>query len=112
MSGCIKIDGLDISSFGVTDLRSRLSIIPQEPQMFVGTVRYNLDPFNVYGDEEIWKALEVSGLKEFVSSLKVALSSLPAIHFPHRIDSMKLFWRTARIFQLVSASCSALLVHC
>lgn len=54
-AGEIVIDGINISSIGLHDLRSRLSIIPQDPTMFEGTVRNNLDPLEEYKDEEIWE---------------------------------------------------------
>ena len=52
-SGLILIDGIDISSIGLHDLRSRLSITPQDPTMFEGTVRSNLDPLEEYTDDQI-----------------------------------------------------------
>ncbi|KAJ2887652.1 Transporter of the ATP-binding cassette (ABC) [Coemansia asiatica] len=56
-AGQISIDGIDISQIGVGDLRSRLTIIPQDPVLFTGTIRSNLDPFNEHGDDELWLAL-------------------------------------------------------
>lgn len=53
--GQIKIDGTNISSIGLHDLRSRLSIIPQDPTMFEGTVRSNLDPLEEHSDDQIWE---------------------------------------------------------
>ncbi|XP_060187166.1 ABC transporter C family member 3-like isoform X2 [Lycium barbarum] len=58
VAGQIKIDGTNISSIGLHDLRSRLSIIPQDPTMFDGTVRSNLDPLEEHSDEQIWEALD------------------------------------------------------
>ncbi|GKV44606.1 hypothetical protein SLEP1_g51770 [Rubroshorea leprosula] len=57
-AGQVIIDGVNISSIGLHDLRSRLSIIPQDPTMFEGTVRSNLDPLEEYTDEQIWEALD------------------------------------------------------
>lgn len=53
--GDIFIDGMNISSIGLHDLRSRLSIIPQDPALFQGSVRSNLDPLEQYTDEQIWE---------------------------------------------------------
>ncbi|PRQ51285.1 putative xenobiotic-transporting ATPase [Rosa chinensis] len=74
-SGKIIIDGLDICSLGLKDLRMNLSIIPQETTLFRGTIRTNLDPLGLYSDNEIWTALEKCQLKATVSSLPNLLGS-------------------------------------
>jgi len=58
-SGDILIDGINICSMGLRDLRMKLSIIPQEPTLFKGSIRTNLDPLGLYSDDDIWK---VNGL--------------------------------------------------
>ncbi|CAH4037822.1 unnamed protein product [Pieris brassicae] len=72
-SGKIMIDGIDISSIGLHQLRSRITIIPQDPILFSGTLRLNLDPFETFTDDQIWRSLEHAHLKAFVQGLPSGL---------------------------------------
>ncbi|XP_017474879.1 PREDICTED: probable multidrug resistance-associated protein lethal(2)03659 [Rhagoletis zephyria] len=73
--GSIIIDTRDTNDIGLHDLRGKISIIPQEPVLFSGTMRYNLDPFDEYADAKLWEALEEVKLKSVVSELPSGLQS-------------------------------------
>lgn len=68
-NGSIIIDGINTANLGLHDLRHKLTIIPQDPIIFSGSIRMNLDPFNEHSDHELWSALEKVHLKELVQML-------------------------------------------
>ncbi|CAL5344073.1 unnamed protein product [Camellia sinensis] len=74
--GKIVIDEIDISTLGLHDLRSRFGIIPQDPTLFNGTLRYNLDPLGQHTDQEIWEVLGKCQLGEVVQEKEAGLDSM------------------------------------
>ncbi|ORZ32063.1 P-loop containing nucleoside triphosphate hydrolase protein [Catenaria anguillulae PL171] len=71
-SGSIQIDGVDIAQVDLETLRSRLTILPQDPTIFTATVRENLDPLGIYADADLWRALDQSTLASHVRTLGAA----------------------------------------
>jgi len=74
--GRVIIDGIDSKSIGLHELRSKISIIPQDPVLFSGTMRKYLDPFSDYPEEKLWAVLEAVNLKNTVSELTGGLDSV------------------------------------
>eukprot|EP00004_Rigifila_ramosa_P027497 TRINITY_DN899_c0_g1_i1.p1 TRINITY_DN899_c0_g1~~TRINITY_DN899_c0_g1_i1.p1 ORF type:complete len:957 (-),score=240.32 TRINITY_DN899_c0_g1_i1:21-2891(-) len=74
-SGSIFIDGVDISKIGLRILRSSLAILTQNPVLFNGTIRYNVDPMGTASDEKIWESLSLVGLSSVVRSMSLQLDT-------------------------------------
>ncbi|KAI1320456.1 hypothetical protein EDD11_000841 [Mortierella claussenii] len=77
-SGNVVIDDIETDTIGTADLRSKISIIPQDPVLFQGTLRYNLDPLLKHTEQELWQALETSDMKAYVQQQEGGLDCLIA----------------------------------
>ena len=77
-SGEILLDGVNIAGVSLSRLRSSLAIIPQDPVLFTGTVRFNLDPKSTVSDDEVWSVLKIAQLEELVRSLPQQLDTMLA----------------------------------
>lgn len=75
VEGEICIDDIPTSAIGLHDFRSKISIIPQEPILFSGSLRHNLDPFDEFSDHILWQALQEVELKEIVEEMAAGLNS-------------------------------------
>ncbi|KAF9090660.1 hypothetical protein BGX29_011350 [Mortierella sp. GBA35] len=75
-AGQILMDGIDTTTLGTGDLRPKIAIIPQDPVLFQGTFRYNLDPLAQHTEQDLWQALETSDLKSYVQSQEGGLDAM------------------------------------
>jgi len=67
--GCIMVDGVDIAQIGLHDLRRRIGIIPQDPVLFTGSVRLNLDPLGLKTEKDVWASLKSVNMADYIASL-------------------------------------------
>ncbi|KAG0377306.1 hypothetical protein BGX24_006350 [Mortierella sp. AD032] len=75
-AGQILMDGIDTTTLGTSDLRPKIGIIPQDPVLFQGTFRYNLDPLAQHTEQELWQVLETSDLKTYVQAQDGGLDAI------------------------------------
>lgn len=72
--GVITVDDIDINTIAIDLVRSKISIIPQDPVLFSGTIRTNLDPYDEYSDNDLWAALEEVEMKKLIDNLNIPIS--------------------------------------
>ena len=77
-AGSIVVDNVDIATIGLHELRSKITIVPQHPTIFSGTVRSNLDPGSTHNDNEIWAALNLTKMEDTVANLENGLDTVTA----------------------------------
>lgn len=100
-SGRIWIDDYDISKLGLYDLRSKLTVIPQDPVLFEGTLRTNLDPFSEYSDDDIWESLRSCHFLE--SCMIHRQSSVASPNIDHMVaDSLDLDFHNINLETAIS----------
>jgi ATP-binding cassette, subfamily C (CFTR/MRP), member 4 len=75
LDGKVIIDGIDTQTISLETLRSKISVIPQEPVLFSASMRYNLDPFDEYPDEKLWSALEEVKLRKTIAEMPAGLNT-------------------------------------
>ncbi len=68
MAGTVSVDEIDLSNVGLHELRGKMEAIPQDPFLFAGTFRFNLDPLHQHTDEQLWTALEKTYMKTLISA--------------------------------------------